>query len=132
MNHTETVQQIYQAFSRGDVPAILNALAESIEWEHDGHDSGIPWLKPGRVKAHVAAFFDTIKKQLQIRKFDVQSLVAAPNQIVAVIGLEAIVLPTQKPIRDLELHLWTFDLQGKVAKFRHFVDTHQHWLALQK
>jgi hypothetical protein len=31
-------------------------------------------------------------------------------------------------LRDLELHLWKFAANGKVARFRHVVDTHQHWL----
>lgn len=29
----ETVQQIYAAFGRGDVPFILSQLADDVEWE---------------------------------------------------------------------------------------------------
>jgi hypothetical protein len=31
----------------------------------------------------------------------------------------------------MQLHLWTFDAQGKVARFRHVADMHQQWLALR-
>lgn len=37
-----TVQTIYAAFGRGDVPTILGALSEDIEWEAGGLDHGIP------------------------------------------------------------------------------------------
>jgi len=33
---------------------------------------------------------------------------------------------TGRAIRDLGTHLWTFDESGRVARFRHVADTHQH------
>jgi hypothetical protein len=27
------------------------------------------------------------------------------------------------------VHIWHFDAQGRVARFRHRLDTHQHWEA---
>jgi uncharacterized protein len=35
---------------------------------------------------------------------------------------------TARTIRDLELHLWTFGKDGEVTRFKHLVDTHQHYL----
>jgi uncharacterized protein len=43
-----TVQEIYAAFGRGDVPAILDRLAEDVAWETTGtsvHED-VPWLLP--------------------------------------------------------------------------------------
>lgn len=34
MSPIETVRQIYAAFGRGDVPAILACLAEDVDWEY--------------------------------------------------------------------------------------------------
>ena len=34
MSNVHTVQEIYAAFGRGDVPAILSRLSESVEWEY--------------------------------------------------------------------------------------------------
>ncbi len=34
MGNIETVQQIYEAFARGDVAAILDKLDEAVEWEY--------------------------------------------------------------------------------------------------
>ena len=34
MNHIETVQKIYEAFGKGDVPAILGHLSDDADWEY--------------------------------------------------------------------------------------------------
>lgn len=129
MSQLQTVQQIYQAFGAGDVPGILAKLGEEVEWEHDSVDHGIPWLVPGRGKAHVQSFFGVVGREFEISRFEVPTLMEAGNQVVAVIQIEATIRSTGKRLRDLELHLWTFDARGQIAKFRHVVDTHQHWLA---
>lgn len=128
-NHLTTVQQIYAAFGQGDVPAILVMLADDVEWEHDSTDHGVPWLRPGRGKGHVLEFFGVVGKDLDITRFDVANLLVGGDQVVAVIQIEATVRPTGKRYKDYELHVWTFDADGKVARFRHCTDTHQHWLA---
>jgi ketosteroid isomerase-like protein len=129
MEPVQTVQRIYEAFGRGDVPAIIESLSDDVEWEHDSVDHGIPWLKPGRGKQHVLSFLGIVGTDLEIAKFDVRSLLAAERQVAAVIEIDALVRATNKRLHDLELHLWTFDAQGRVTRFRHVADTHQHWLA---
>lgn len=129
MTQTETIQEIYQAFGRGDVPAIIERLAEDVEWEHDALDHGIPWLKPGRGKPHVLSFFGVIGSQLSISRFEVTNLLTGGDQVIALIGIDAKVNATGKTYSDLEAHLWTFAANGRVARFRHLADSHQHWLA---
>ena len=34
MAHLQTVQQIYEAFGRGDVPAIQAKLTQDVDWEY--------------------------------------------------------------------------------------------------
>ena len=38
-------------------------------------------------------------------------------------------LPNGGSFRDEELHLWTFDDDGKVSRLRHYVDTAKHTAA---
>jgi uncharacterized protein len=33
MSNIETVKGVYEAFGRGDIPAILEVIADDIEWE---------------------------------------------------------------------------------------------------
>ena len=126
--HTKTVEAIYAAFGRGDIPGILAALREDVEWEHDAVDHGIPWLMPRQRRAQVAGFFEALRA-LDFHRFE--PILADDTMAAAVIHIEIAVRATGRVISDVELHLWTFDAQGKVARFRHVADTHQHWLALR-
>ena len=45
MSNIGTVREIYEAFGRGDVPAILNKLDDNIEWETQNPVAGVPWLQ---------------------------------------------------------------------------------------
>jgi ketosteroid isomerase-like protein len=125
MSNLQTVQSIYEAFGRGDVPAIIAVQADDVEWERDGRDHGVPWLKPGRGKAHVGSFFQALSA-IEISKFDVRNLLEGGNQICAVIDIEITVTATGGKISDEEVHLWTFGTDGKVTSFHHVVDTAQH------
>ena len=126
--HAKTIAEIYAAFGRGDIPGILAALREDVEWEHDAVDHGIPWLMPRQGRAKVAGFFEALRA-LDIRRFEPKRILADDTMAIAVIHVEIAVRATGRVINDVELHLWTFDAQGKVARFRHVADTHQHWLA---
>jgi hypothetical protein len=128
--HGKIVEAIYAAFGRGDIPTILGALSEDVEWEHDAVDHGVPWLTPRQGRAEVTGFFEALRA-LDIRRFEPKRILADGNMVIAVIHVEIAVHATGRAIKDVELHLWTFDAQGKVARFRHVVDTHQHWLAAQ-
>ena len=63
---------------------------------------------------------------LRITDFRVLSLMSNENQVAAEIALEAEVPAAGSHIRDEEIHLWTFDEQGQVVRFRHYVDTAKH------
>lgn len=129
MSHVPKVQAIYAAFARGDIPALLEQLSDDVEWEHDSVDHGVPWLKPGRGKPHVASSFATTGQAFDVKSFEVLNLLAGGDQVVAICRIDAAIRATGKPLRDYEAHVWTFGAAGKVTRFRHVVDTHQHLLA---
>jgi hypothetical protein len=123
--NAETVQEIYALFGRGDIPAILGKLREDIEWEHDAVDHGVPWLVPRKGRSEVVGFFETLAG-IEFRRFEPRAILEGGNQVVATIFVDLTVKATGGTIRDLEAHLWTFDDDGKVARFKHLADTHQH------
>lgn len=127
MTNLETVKQIYEAFGRGDVGAILERCAEDIEWDHGLAPSGVPWLRPGRGRGHVMSFFQTLAAELEFKAFAVTDLVAGERLVVAVVAVEATVKNTGRGFGEAsECHLWHFDDKGRVIRFRHAVDTFAH------
>ncbi len=127
--NVETVQQIYAAFGTGNVPAILERVRDDVQWENEGSGHGVAWLAPGRGRAHVAGFFQSLAA-VDIKKFDVATVLGEGDVVVALVSIELLVRATGKLIRDpMEAHVWRFDPAGRVAAFCHCVDTHQHVLA---
>jgi uncharacterized protein len=123
MSNLETVKHIYEAFGRGDVPAILSQLADDVDWElwadNTVQTADVPYLRYKKGAAAVVEFFQEVAK-LGIKEFKVLSVMEGANQIAAEIEIET------ATYRDEEIHLWTFNADGKVSRFRHYVDTAKH------
>lgn len=131
-NNKATVARIYEAFGRGDVPAILEPLAEDIEWEFGASDHGVPWLQPRRGRDGVVAFFQTLAEGLDINDFQVHAILAEGDWVVALLRVGGTVKSTGKPMLEVcEANIWKFDDKGRVVAFRHAADTWAQRQALQ-
>jgi ketosteroid isomerase-like protein len=123
-----TVGTIYEAFGRGDVPAILEHLADDVAWDewpdNFAQRAGVPHLVARHGRDHVAGFFGVVGAWT-VLGFEVLDLVGDGRQVVAEIRA-SFALPGGGRFADEELHLWTFDDGGRVCRFRHYVDTAKH------
>lgn len=123
-----TVQEIYAAFGRGDIPAILDAIADDCRWEawadNSAQRAGVPYLQPRIGPSGVAEFFAAVA-ELEIHAFEVLDCISGRDQVAAEIQIEASTL-TGGRFRDDELHLWTLDDDGRIIRLRHYVDTAKH------
>jgi uncharacterized protein len=126
----DTVKHIYSAFGRGDVPAILDSLADDVAWEawadNSAATAGVPWLVPRHGKSGAAEFFGLIGPGLVVKDFRVLSIMDGGNQIAVEFEIECDVPSTGGHYRDEEIHLWTFNAEGKVSRLRHYTDTAKH------
>jgi ketosteroid isomerase-like protein len=122
-----TVKRIYEAFGRGDVPAILASLAPEVRWEpwadNTAQRAGVPWMQAHEGPEAVAQFFAALAGW-RITGIRVLDLMASADQVAVEFELDAIV--NGRELREQEVHLWTFDGQGRVTRFRHYLDTAKH------
>jgi ketosteroid isomerase-like protein len=130
MDNLATVMTIYEAFGKGDIPTILDRLADDIRWDEWANNfaqqAGVPWLEARSGKAGVMEFFQFVGRGMQVTDFRVLSLMAGNDQVVAEVVIEVEVLSSGGHYRDEELHLWTFNDAGKVVRLRHYTDTAKH------
>ena len=123
MSNLATVQGIYEAFGKGDVPAILDVLANDIEWEswadNSAVNAGVPWMVPRHGK-------------MEIVDLQVLNMMEGGKQVAVEFVFEAN-LPAWGGghYRDEEIHLWTFNDEGKVIRLRHYTDTAKHIAAFK-
>lgn len=131
MTPVQTVEHIYGAFGRGDIPAILACLAADIDWEHDSFPNPVPWLQPLHGRDQVPRFFAALS-QVDFHSFVPREILTNGDTVVSMVDLDCTVRSTGKRIveRD-EIHLWRFNPQGLVQRFRHRADTWQQAMAVK-
>ncbi len=130
MSNLTTIQAIYEAFGNGDLPGALAHMSEDIAWEPELPDYGLPWLQPGRGKAHVAAFFTALGTAMDFAGLEPLNWLEGGDQVAVVVRASASV--RGNPLPGYEVHLWTLGADGKATALSHFVDTHGHMLASGK
>jgi ketosteroid isomerase-like protein len=115
----EVVTGIYEAFGRGDVPAVLEAIAD-VEW-HEAE--GLPY---GGVYHGGEAVFQNVFGPITQ---DVTGFAATPEEFIASGNAVAVVArytgtgkATGKHLDVPVVHVWHVR-EGKIAKFQQFVDT---------
>jgi uncharacterized protein len=122
------VRAIYDAFAAGDIPAVLDRIADDCAWEswadNSAQRAGLGVLAAHTGPAGVAEFFAAVA-ELQIHEFQVLDVLAGERQAAAEVVIE-LTTPQGRRLRDEELHLWSFDASGRVTRMRHYVDTAKH------
>ena len=119
--NTQTVQAIYAAFARGDIPFILDTLAEKLEFTHPG-PAVIPWAKTRHTRDEVAEFFQVLAKTLEVQQFEPREYVAQGNKVVALGYFRARSKATGRTFEEHWAMEWTFQ-DGKVVGYRAHEDT---------
>jgi ketosteroid isomerase-like protein len=124
MSLTETVQKMYAAFGRGDIPAILAHLSPDVAWDATSTSTDVPWLQPRRGPAQVAQFFADLGA-LRFEKFQPTAILEHGHLAVALVDVVVVVKANgRRIVEDDETHVFRFDADGRVVQFRHRVDTH--------
>lgn len=124
MSPIETVRQIYAAFGRGDVPAILQHLAEDVEWEYATAPNPIPWLQPLSGRVQVPRFFEALFAHVEITQFEVTKIFGDAATVVDLVTLHYTARATGRQVQEVdEVHIWHFNAAGQVQGFRHRADT---------
>lgn len=123
-----TVIGIYQAFGRGEVPFILDQLAPDVRWEdwpadapNFAQQAGVPYMEARRGKEGALEFFQLLSTY-KFPTFDVRNVLVGGNQVAGLVVIE-INFPNGNTVREEEMHLFEFNADGKVTRFRHYIDT---------
>src|SRR5215211_3169829 len=88
----EAVNGLYAAVGRGDIPAILELVAEDVRWEHWADSfvqrADVPSLKARDGREGVADLFGEIAGW-DVTEFSVLDVMASDRQVVAEVVIDA-------------------------------------------
>ncbi|MBI3802593.1 MAG: nuclear transport factor 2 family protein [Nitrospirae bacterium] len=118
---TDVVKKAYEAFGKGDVPAVLNLIADEVDWEFVG-SPGLGYAGNRKNKKGVADFFAEEARANEIHAFEPREFIEA-GEHVTVLGWEsATARDTKKKFESPWIHLFTVK-NGKIVRWRGFFNT---------
>ena len=126
----KVISEVYQAFGRGDVAAILDAVTDDVDWAAEAASSAAPWYGVRHGKDAVAAFFSDFGSAMDVEEFTPVSFAASDTDVLTVVRFRARSRRTGKPA-DMNLHHYFKFRDGKVAYYRGTEDTAQTEAVLQ-
>ena len=121
----QLVAGMYEAFGRGDLEAVLNGLADDVEWNLPG---AAPYAGVRQGRGAVREFFMELIMAGKIEMFEVDAVIAEGARVV-VLGRERFTpMKTGRTFEQHWAHAYTVR-EGKVATAYLYEDTHAQALA---
>jgi ketosteroid isomerase-like protein len=116
----DVVKGVYEAFGRGDVPAVLGAMADDIEWhEAEGMPYGGVYHGGEAVAQNV---FGPITQDIPDLAVKPEEFIASGDAVAAVVRYTGTGKATGKQLNLPAVHVFNVR-NGKIAQFRQFIDT---------
>ena len=114
------VKAAYEALGRGDLPAVLGAMTEDIEWHQAaGGPYGGVYRGPQAIAENV---FGPLLTDVPDFALTPKEYVASGDTVVAVVRYTGTGKSTGKELDLPVVHVWDVR-DGKLARFRQFMDT---------
>ncbi len=121
MDNIKITQDIFAAFGAGDIPAILEHLADDVVIEFYGPPA-IPYAGTWRGRDEAARFFETVLASVRINQFDPEEFLADADKVVVTGHLNLNALSTGGEIDSDFVHVITL-ADGRWTRFRDFMNT---------
>jgi len=114
------VKAAYEALGRGDLPAVLGAMTEDIEWHQaEGGPYGGVYRGPQTIAENV---FGPLLTDAPDFALTPEEYIASGDTVVAVVRYTGTGKSTGKELDLPVVHVWDVR-DGKLARFRQFMDT---------
>jgi ketosteroid isomerase-like protein len=119
--NADVLQRMYEAFGRGDIPAVLDMLTDDAEWTLRG-PSALPHAGTHRGREGIAQFFSSLGENLEVERFELREFVAQGDTVVVLGDERCTVKTTGRTFEQEWAHVYTLT-DGKIATGRFFEDT---------
>ena len=122
-SNVATVQAMYAAFNRGDIPGVMSALDDSIVFTILGPPE-MPLGGVRRGRQGMAQFFTELADTLEFTTFDPHGYIAQGDRVVALVHYAGKNKNTGRSFDAESAMLWEIH-DGKVVHFVEYTDTEQ-------
>jgi ketosteroid isomerase-like protein len=118
--NVEVARRTYEAFGRGDVPAVLENFDPAVEWHAA---EGLPWGGQHDGPQDVAEnVFGAVMAAVDGFALDVERFLDSGDYVVALGRYSGTGKQSGKPLDAAFAHVWELG-DGKLKRFLHYTDT---------
>jgi ketosteroid isomerase-like protein len=118
--NVEVARRTYEAFGRGDVPAVLENFDPAVEWHAA---EGLPWGGQHDGPQDVAEnVFGAVMAAVDGFALDVERFLDSGEYVVALGRYSGTGKQSGKPLDAAFAHVWELG-DGKLKRFLHYTDT---------
>jgi uncharacterized protein len=128
--NVKTIQNVYEAFGRGDVQAVLDAVTDDVDGATETSSAGAPWYGVRHGKDGVASFFEAFGSTMEVQEFSPYAYAANDSEVHTVVHCRATSRRTGNEL-DHDLHHFFRFRDGKIAFYRGTEDAAQTEAALR-
>jgi len=118
------IQDVYDAFARGDVAAVLDAVADDVDWAAEAAGSGAPWYGVRHGRGEVMKFFEAFGAAMEVQEWTPLAFAASDADVHSVVRIRARSRATGKSLTEDLHHFFTLR-DGKIVYYRGTEDTAQ-------
>jgi ketosteroid isomerase-like protein len=128
-DRVSVVRKLYADFSRGDIPSVLSALAEDIEWTEPANGPA-PFGGTHRGRDKVALFFQQLGETAEVLEFEPRELFEQGDTVIALGRYRFKARPTGKSWETDWAMVWRFE-GDSVQRFQIYKDSAAEVAALR-
>jgi uncharacterized protein len=118
----KTIVQVYEAFGRGDVAAILDAVTDDVDWAAEASSAAAPWYGVRTGRDAVARFFADFGSAMEVEEFTPVSFASNDTDVLTIVRFRGRSRGTGKTAA-MNLHHFFRFRDGKIAHYRGTEDT---------
>jgi ketosteroid isomerase-like protein len=121
-SNISTVKTVYEAFGKGDVPTILDLVADDVDWASEAGSAVAPWHGVHKGRGEVPKFFEAIGAALDVTEFTPLTFAANDTDVLTVVRFGMTVRATGRS-GVMDLHHWFRFADGRIVRYRGTEDT---------
>lgn len=127
--NTKLVQQGYQHFKSGNIPALLDILSDNVEWVFPDL-KGVAVTGTRRGRKEVADFYAKLAETQETLSFEPREFVAQGDKVVVLGHYSFRVKATGRQFESDWAEVFTIN-NGKIARFQEYANTAAAMVAYQ-
>lgn len=121
--NVEIINELYEFFSKGDIPSVLGLMDREIIWNEAESNSladGNPYIGPEAVLKGVFGRMGTTYKSFDLKDVELHEM--SNNKVLATLYY-VVTGNNGKDYKVQVAHFWTLDKNCKIIRFQHYADT---------